>query len=277
MHLSPEDLLDLIHGDTHTEDLDEQLHHMDRCQECADAYAVLVGLRVHREEALEALREAESDPTPNTIPFPAPAPRVGNGWTRRHLRLAATIAVAALLAVVIWTSPIVQQDELVPALDLQAELVNLTTDEFVETIGRPSSDAIRRAGREQVLEDARLALLAGQPEDVLEILADVPPAQSDADYFRLYTGVSHYLAGRSEEAVSILEALDDGTDSAVLRQACWYRANALLRLGRTEDSLRLLDDLATSGMGAEIPLFGAEAEALAAEVRDLLASTDTPN
>ena len=60
MHLSTEDLLDLIHGDTHPEDLDEQLNHMDRCQECADLHAVLVSLQVHRDAALEALRDTVS-------------------------------------------------------------------------------------------------------------------------------------------------------------------------------------------------------------------------
>jgi len=277
MHLSTEDLLDLIHGDTHTADLDEQLNHMDRCQECADAHAVLVSLQAHREEALEVLREAEADLKPNTIPFPKQAPRASRGWAGQHLRLAATIAVAALLAVIVWTSPILQRGELVPAVDLRAELVNLTTDQFIETIGRPSSDAIRRAGQEQLLDEARQALLAGQPERVLELLADVPPAQSDADYFRLYTGVAHYLAGRSEDAVTTLEALGDGSDSAILRQACWYRANALLRLGQTDDSLQILDDLAAPRLGTESLLFGFEAEALASEVRDLLASTDAPS
>ncbi len=280
MHLSTEDLLDLIHGDTQVEDLDEQLNHMDRCRECADAYAVLVTLQAHREDALEALREAEADPTPNTIPFPTQAPRANRGWASKHLRLAATIAVAALLAVIIWTSPILQRGELVPASDLQAELVDLTTDQFVDTIGRPSSDAVRRAGEEQLLEGARQALLADQPEHVLELLSTVPPAQSDADYFRFYMGVAHYLAGQPEDAVTVLESLGDGSDSAILRQACWYRANALLRLGRTDESLQILDELAAPrlGLGAEnfLFVFGSEAEALASEVRELLASTDAP-
>lgn len=278
MHLSTEDLLDLIHGDTHLGDLEEQLNHMDRCRECADAHAVLVDLRAHRAEALEALLEAESDPTPNTIPFPAQSPQASRGWARRHLRLAATLAIAALLAVVIWSSPIMQRGELVPTANLQARLVDLTTDEFVETIGRPSSDTVRRAGEEQLLEEARQALLADQPERVLELLADAPPAQSDTDYFRFYSGVAFYLTGQPEDAVAVLESLGDGSDSAILRQACWYRANALLRLGRTDDSLQILDDLAAPRMDAETQLFvfGSEAAALAAEVRDLLASTDAP-
>ena len=278
MHLSTADLLDLIHGDTHPEDLDEQLNHMDRCRECADAHAVLVNLQVHRDAALKALREAEADPAPNTVLFPTPAPRASRGWVGQHLRLAATLAIAALLAVVIWTSPIMQRGELVPAADLRAELVDLTTDEFVETIGRPSSDAVRRSGEEQLLEEARQALLADQPEHVLELLADVSPAQSDADYIRFYTGVAQYLAGRPEDAVTSLESLGEGSDSAILRQACWYRANALLRLGRTDESLQILDELAAPRLGAEswLFLFGSEAEALASEVRDLLASTDAP-
>lgn len=276
MHLSTEDLLDLIHGDTHPEDLEEQLNHMDRCQECADAHAVLVSLQVHRDAALEALREAEVDPTPNTIPFPTRAPGASRGWTRQYLRLAATVAVAALLAVVIWTSPLMRSGELEPAVDLQAELVNLTTDEFVEIIGRPSSDAVRRAGEEQLLEETRQALLADQPEIVLELLADIPPAQSDADYLRFYTGVAYYLSGQPEDAVTVLGSLGDGSDSAILRQACWYRANALLQLGRTDESLQILDELSAPRLGAEnwLFVFGPEADALASEVRDLLASTD---
>lgn len=277
MHLSPEDLLDLIHGDTHPEDLDEQLNHMDRCQECADAHAVLVSLQAHRDAALEALREAEADSTPNTIPFPTPAPDANRGWARQYLRLAATVAVAALLAVVIWTSPIMQRGELEPAVDLTSALASLTTDEFVEIIGRPSSDAVRRAGEEQLLEEARQALLAGQPEHVLELLSDAP-TQSDVDYLRFYTGVAHYLTGQPEAAVVVLESLGDGSDSAILRQACWYRANALLRLGRTDESLQLLDELAAPRLGSEswLLVFGSEADALASEVRDLLASTDAP-
>lgn len=172
-----------------------------------------------------------------------------------------------------------QRGELVPAANLQAGLVDLTTDEFVETIGRPSSDTVRRAGEEQLLEEARQALLADQPEHVLEILAGASPAQSDADYFRLYTGVAHYLAGQPDDAVAVLESLGDGSDSAILRQASWYRANALLRLGRTDESLQILDELAAPRLDAAeswLFVFGSEAEALASEVRDLLASADAP-
>jgi hypothetical protein len=251
---------------------------MDRCQECADAHAVLVSLQVHRDAALEALREAEADSTPNTIPFPTRAPVSNRRWARQYLRLAATVAVAAVLAVVVWTSPMMRSAEIVPGVDLGAELANLATDEFVETIGRPSSDAVRRAGEEQLLDEARQALLADRPEHVLELLADVPPAQADADFFRFYTGVAHYLAGRPEEAVTVLESLGNGSDSAILRQACWYRANALLQLGRTDESLQVLDELAAPRLGAESWrfVFGSEAKALASAVRDLLASADAP-
>jgi tetratricopeptide (TPR) repeat protein len=270
MHLSAEDLLEMIHGETLPEDLEEQLNHMDRCQECADAYAVLVGLRAHREEALQALREAEADEAPNTIAFPTPVPRVSSGWASRGLRLAATLAIAALLAVVIWSSPLMQRDELLSPADLQAALAELTTNEFVETIGRPPSDTMRRVGEDQLLEEARQALLAGQPEQVFELLAGAPEEQPDADYFHFYVGVAHYLWGQPAEAVSVLESLGEDSDSAFLRQACWYRANALLRLGRTDESLDLLDELASSSPDAESRLFEPEAAALAAEVRDLL-------
>ena len=268
MHLSAEDLLEMIHGETLPEDLDEQLRHMDRCQECADAYAVLVHLRAHREEALEALREAEA--APNTIPFPTPATRVSTVWGGRYMRLAATLAIAVLATVIIWSSPLMQRDDLVSPADLQAALTELTTDEFVETIGRPPSDAVRRAGEEQLLEESRQALLAGQPERVLELLADVPRSQPDGDYLRLYEGVAFYLAGKSEEAVAVLESLGEGSDSAFLRQACWYRANALLRLGRTDEALAILGNLATPSAEAESRPFGPEAKALATEVRELV-------
>lgn len=271
MHLSAEDLLEMIHGETLPEDLDEQLAHMDRCQECADAYAVLVSLRANREEALTALSEAEAESVPNTIPFPAAAPRRPSAWAGRHLRLAATLAVAVLLAVVIWTSPIMQRPQLVSPTELQAALTELTTDKFVETIGRPPSETVRRAGEEQLLEDARQGLLAGQPERVLEILADASRAQPNGDYLSFYAGVAHYLAGQPEEAVTVLETLGEGSDSAFLRQACWYRANALLRLGRVDESLEILDDLASSSAEAQSRLFEPEAANLAEKIRELLA------
>ena len=277
MHLSAEDLLELIHGDTCPGDLDEQLSHIDSCRECADAFAMMVDLRAHRGEALEALHAVEGDETPTTIPFPALAPETSRSWAGQHLRLAATLAIAALLAVIIWGSPIMRRSELMPAADLQAMLADLTTDEFVETVSRPFADAVRRAGEEQLLEEARQALLAGQPEHVLELLTGVPSAQSDADYFRFYLGVAHYLAGQPEEAVAVLESMGDGSDSAFLRQACWYRANALLRLGRTDESLGILDELASLSMPADTRLFGSEAATLASKVRELLSSSVEPS
>jgi tetratricopeptide (TPR) repeat protein len=186
------------------------------------------------------------------------------------MRLAATLAIAVLAAVIIWSSPLLQRGELVSPADLQASLSELTTDEFVETIGRPPADAVRRAGEEQLLEESRQALLSGQPERALELLTDAPRSQPDGDYLHLYQGVAFYLAGKSEEAVAVLESLGEGNDSAFLRQACWYRANALLRLGRVDESLEILDNLGSPSTEAESRLFGPEAITLATEVRDLI-------
>ena len=65
------------------------------------------------------------------------------------------------------------------------------------------------------------------------------------------------------------------SDSAFLRQACWFRANALLRLGRIDESLDVLDDLASSLADAESLVFGTEAATLASEIRALLPGKHT--
>jgi hypothetical protein len=62
MHLTVEELLKIIHSDCSPDELGHLLDRLERCPESARALEVLVVLRAHRLEALEALR-LETIPT----------------------------------------------------------------------------------------------------------------------------------------------------------------------------------------------------------------------
>ena len=125
MLLNTEELLALINGDAEPDRLADLLDRLEHCPESAAALQVLVALRANREEALEALRlAAETDTTPAPLRHRAArpvAPSPGWAWATQGLRLAASIALIAVVSV--WAATTF----LVPAEAADSRLLAITT------------------------------------------------------------------------------------------------------------------------------------------------------
>ncbi|MFQ5744886.1 MAG: hypothetical protein ACE5HV_15050 [Acidobacteriota bacterium] len=275
MHLSAQELVELLHGDTPAARLGRQLDHLDRCRECADTFQLLVSLRAHRQEALGALAVAPALATgmaprrpAEPIALPTPPPLLA-GWAGRHLRLAASLALAALLGLAIWSAPIALQPA--PVSGLPAALAQLATDELVVGVRRPEGVTFTRsASGDNAVDEAIELLQAGEPAAAAELLASLSLSPDDPffDYRQLYLGVALYLDGETEAALASLRQLEDNDEPLMSRQARWYEANGLLRLGRAGEALVLLDQLTPKGSG----IFQVDAADLAAQIRALLAT-----
>ena len=259
MHLKAEELLGLLHGETPAEQLTEQLNHLDACAECAGAFEVMVALRAHREDAQQSLELAKELESAGPIPFPAPAATLA--WSGRFLALAAMVALAALTGLMVWSTPIRSLDGL---------LAGLAVDEFVQAPLIVPAQIRPASGDETPLQRA-VGLLENDDFAAALAVLEAQPQALENELTRLYLGIVQYFAGHHEAGLETLARLTTSADTSISRPAQWYEANALLRLGRAQEALGVLDELSTSST-KQIELYLNEARETASAVRELLDS-----
>lgn len=251
MHLDTEQLLDLLHGDIAPEQADSSLDHLDECHECSATFDLMVELRAHRHEALGALAvtASRSERTPATEPIPHPASTspAAPSWTTRGLRLAASLALAALLGVLLWSAPIMPLGDPTPDAEMRQALAELATDEFEQPVRfRPRGSDVERTAASATsrdLGDALNYLKEGRHDLARSILTLLADEQPDNEVIKVYLGIAEYLDGDPEAAANTLDALGASDDRGVRRSALWYKTQVLLKLGRPEEALGLLDTL----------------------------------
>ena len=250
MLLNTEELLALVSGDAEPDRLADLLDRLERCPESPAALQVLVALRANREEALEALRlvaenDAVSAPFRHAAARPD-APSPGWAWATQALRLAASIALVAVVSV--WaTITIFGPGEPV-------DTSSLATTTFVNSVRwAPTAELTSSA----VVDDALRALDAGDFERVKSLLERQP---TDAEgRIPLFLGMAEYFLDDYEAALAKFEEvreLPTLSDAGITHQAAWYEANALLKLDRPKQALIALEN-ATSARN-----FAFHAEAL---------------
>jgi tetratricopeptide (TPR) repeat protein len=251
MLLNTEELLALLSGDAEPDRLADLLDRLEHCPESAAALQVLVALRANREEALEALRlaaenDAVSAPFRHAAARPD-APSPGWAWATQALRLAASIALVAVVSV--WaTITFFGPGEPVDAS-------SLATTTFVNSVA--SSSPTAELTSSAVVDDALRALDAGDFERVKSLLETQP---TDAEgRIPLFLGMAEYFLDDYEAALAKFEEvreLPTLSDAGITHQAAWYEANALLKLDRPKQALIALEN-ATSARN-----FAFHAEAL---------------
>lgn len=253
MHLDTEQLLALLHGDTAPEQADSSLDHLDECHECSATFDLMVELRAHRHEALGALAVtgSRSERTAATEPIPHPASTSpaspAPSWATRGLRLAASLALAALLGVLLWSAPIVPLGDPAPDAEMRQALAELATDEFEQVVRlRPRGTDVELtadSAASKELDDALAYLEEGRYEMARALLTLLADDQPDDEVVRVYLGISEYLTGDPVTAVRVLHPLGTSSEYGVRRAALWYETQALLKLGRPDEALSGLDAL----------------------------------
>jgi len=240
MLLNTEELLALAHGNVGPDRLADLLDRLEHCPDSAAALQVLVTLRANREEALEALREAaETDPIQaGAASRLVTRPAFSSGWALQGLRLAASIALAALVGVWALSSPVGTT-----ANDAPGSYADLATTEVwnVALFSPPGVELTTDdplAAPSALLDEGRY----GEARDLLGGMS------ADEPRVALLLGMADYHLGNYESALSSLRRMDGSNidDVGVVRQAAWYEANALLALRSPMEALLLLEGLKTA-------------------------------
>ena len=251
MLLNTEELLALINGDAEPDRLADLLDRLEHCPESAAALQVLVSLRANREEALEALRlAAETDATPMPLRHraarPGP-PSPGWAWATQGLRLAASIALIAVVGV--WAATTF----LIPAEATDSRLLAITT--FVNNVvlgpantvtGDPETPQLTSS--KIVIVDA-LGALEAHDYNVAKGLLEGQPTDAEGK-IPLFRGMAEYFLDDYELALAEFEEVRElststltDNDSIIAHQAAWYEANTLLKLDRPMQALSALEDV----------------------------------
>lgn len=245
MLLNAEELLALVNGDAEPDRLADLLDRLEHCPESADALQVLVSLRANREKALEALHQAaEREATAPPIPLPSARPTVPPmSWAAQGLRMAATIAIVAVISV--WAA----STYYTPA-ESSLSTGSLATTEFLNSVlpsSPPNLELTSESTPAATIAKAYGALLDGDYETAKGVLEGQP---TDVEgHVLLYRGMSYYFLGEYEKALNDLvavQALDSVGISATLHQAAWYEANALLALERPGGAWLVLEKVKTT-------------------------------
>jgi len=274
MLLNSEELLALVNGDVEPDRLADLLDRLEHCSESADALQVLVALRANREEALNALHEAQerdvaayASVTPHPATFPQTPPV---DWATQGLRLAATVAIVAVISV--WAASSYLG---VGHSTDTSQLATTTFDNIIEL----STDTVLTANNStQIgLAEAHAALDSGNYAEAKQILSGDLLLRSAPEGL-LYLGMSHYFLNEYDEAVNRFDELrgriENGEDiaSGVEHQAAWYLANALLALDRQMSAMDVLEEV----RAAHGYRFQPRAAELYAQVREAVGLT-SPN
>jgi len=241
MLLNTEELLALAHGDVEPDRLADLLDRLEHCSESAAALQVLVSLRANREEALEALRlAAQRDATSTPVPHPSawrPAPSAGWGWATQGLRLAASVALVAVIGA--WAA----SSFFAPG-GSTVDFRSLATDTYHNSVGAGVPPDAQLTAGDQAIREAYKALSARDFVAVKDLLQNQP---NDADgKVPLFLGMSEYFLGNHAEALAQfveVRTLPSVSQSSTLRQAAWYEANAMLALNQPMNAIAVLETL----------------------------------
>lgn len=240
MLLNTEELLALAHGNVGPDRLADLLDRLEHCPDSAAALQVLVTLRANREEALEALREAaETDPIQaGAASRLVTRPAFSSGWALQGLRLAASIALAALVGVWALSSPVGT-----PANDAPGSYEDLAETEYFN-IALASPPGVELTTDDPLAAPSAL-LDEGRYGEARDLLGGM---SADEPRVALLLGMADYHLGNYESALSSLRRMDGSNidDVGVVRQAAWYEANALLALRSPMEALLLLEGLKTA-------------------------------
>jgi len=251
MLLNTEELLALINGDAEPDRLADLLDRLEHCPESAAALQVLVSLRANREEALEALRlAAETDATPMPLRHraarPGP-PSPGWAWATQGLRLAASIALIAVVGV--WAATTF----LIPAEVTDSRLLAITT--FVNNVALGPANTVtgdpeapQLTSSKIVIVDA-LGALEAHDYNVAKGLLEGQPTDAEGK-IPLFRGMAEYFLDDYELALAEFEEVRElststltDNDSIIAHQAAWYEANTLLKLDRPMQALSALEEV----------------------------------
>lgn len=274
MLLNTEELLALINGDVEPDRLADLLDRLEHCPESAAALQVLVTLRANREEALEALRTAaETEPFhPTDLPHPAARQMAMSGWALQGLRMAASIAIVAMIGIWALSSPIpaflAEQSISATALadnDLEDQL--LTSRDGLgpfELTGEPAESAAARA----------IDLI--ERRNYVAAIETLQMDRREDPEAGLLLGLSHYALGDYDAAWQALRELQvESIDGHTLRvKGLWLEANTLLALDRPFEALLRLEELQARRSSAYLQ---PQAAAKYVEVAELLGLTVGPS
>lgn len=245
MLLNSEELLALVNGDVEPDRLADLLDRLEHCPDSADSLQVLVALRANREEALNALHDAQerdvmasASVTPHPATFP-PAPSID--WAAQGLRIAATVAIVAVISV--WAAGSYL------GVGQSADTSRLATTTY-ENIIELSLDTELTANNvtQTRLAEAHAFLKSGNYLEANRILIGDPLLQSTPEGL-LYLGMSHYFLNEYDTAVHRFDELRGRVENgeeislAVQHQAAWYLANALLALDRQMSALEVIEEV----------------------------------
>lgn len=238
MLLNAEELLALVNGDAEPDRLADLLDRLEHCSESADALQILVSLRANREEALEALHQAaEREATAPPIPLPSARPTAPPmSWAAQGLRMAATIAIVAVISV--WAA-----NTYYGPGQPSEESVDITTT-YENTVGPGPLDVELTSASATDITEAYLALEAKEFRRAKNILLG-HPADPDG-LVPLYRGMSHYFLGEYQLALGDfveVQSLETVNESGTLHQAAWYEANTLLALDRPNGALLVFEEV----------------------------------
>lgn len=236
MLLNAEELLALMNGDAEPDRLADLLDRLEQCPESANALRVLVTLRANREEGIEAIRQAAADDATSTRPILHPSarrfatPKIG--WGAQALRLAASIALVAVIGV--WGAN---------SFFTTASVSVLATTEYRDFFSRETSKPVEPTADslDSRLERAASALAAENYDEADSLLSDLP--NDSEGLVPMYRGMLKYFQKDYEAALIQFNAVDTSSDSGIKHQASWYRANALLALDRPFEAVIVLGQL----------------------------------
>ena len=261
MLLNTEELLALAHGDTEPDRLADLLDRLEHCPESAEALQVIVSLRANRAEALEALRlAADADVTSTPIPFPAARVAPSTGWVTQGLRLAASVAIVAIVGT--WAANNF----------FAVDTTELKTETYANIVGIDAPAGVEfTSTASRAIVDAYNAMEAHEYAAARRTLEGVA---TDADgRVPLYRGTSLYFLGEYELALREFVAIRHMAsidDSGTRHQAAWYEANALLALDQPMRALDVFEEVKSAPADYR---FSAQATVVYAELRAALGLT----